>query len=90
MTATPNVPETVQELLERQEPREENINFQELALKCLVKCSAEQNAQVAALILETLRDWHLQQCQEADNPLPWCIDATRLDVALKTLNLVSW
>ena len=87
MTATP---ETVQQLLELQEPREEDINFQELACKALLKCTAEQSAQVAALILETLRDWHLQQCQEADNPLPWCIDATRLDVALKTLNLVSW
>ena len=88
MTTTPNVPETVQELLKRQE--EKQVDFLQLALKSLLQCSAEENAKVAGVILETLRDWHLKQCEEADNPLPWVIDATRLDLALKSLNLVSW
>ena len=85
---TPNTP---QELLDRQEVREENVNFQELACKALLKCSAEENAQVASVILESLRDWHAQEARKAgNNTAAWVVDATRLDLALKTLNLVSW
>ena len=86
-------PETVQELLDLQteEATEEEVNFQQLACKCLLKCSAEENAQVAAVILESLRDWHVQESRKAgNNTTAWVCDATRLDLALKTLNLVSW
>ena len=89
MTTTPNVPDTVQELLDLQEGTDEP-NFQELAAKCLIKCSAEENWQVAAVILETLRDWHLERSRDAGASPQWLVDAARLDVALKTINLVSW
>ena len=88
MTTTPNTP---QELLDMQELREEDVNFQELACKALLKCSAEQNAQVAAVILESLRDWHVEESKKPENnSTPWLVDATRLDLALKTLQLVRW
>ena len=88
MTTTPNSP---QELLDMQELREEDVNFQELACKALLKCSAEQNAQVAAVILESLRDWHVEESKKPENnSTPWLVDATRLDLALKTLQLVRW
>ena len=90
MTTTPNVPNTVQELLDRQEIKEEDINFQELAAKCLIKCTAEENFQVAAVILESLRDWHLERSRDDGASPQWLVDAARLDVALKTINLVSW
>ena len=84
-------PTTPQELLDRQEVREEDVNFQELACKALLKCSAEENAQVCSVILESLRDWHLQESKKpGTNTVAWVVDATRLDLALKTLNLVSW
>ena len=90
MTTTPSTPDTVQELLDLQELNEDDINFQEMACKCLLKCSAEQNAEVVASVLEALRDWHISESKTADNPLPWVVDATRLDSALRLLNLVTW
>jgi len=92
MTATPQTPETVQELLARQEQKEEEVNMLQLGLKALLECSAEENAQVAEVILETLRDWHMQESRnpENQNPTAWLVDAARLDVALKTLQLVRW
>ena len=92
MTQTPNVPETVQELLARQEQKEEQVNMLQLGLKALLECSAQENAQVAEVILETLRDWHMQESRnpENQNPTAWLVDAARLDVALKTLQLVRW
>ncbi len=89
MTATPQTPETVQELLDRQEQKEE-VNMLQLGLRALLECSAEENAQVAEVILETLRDWHMQESRnpENQNPTAWLVDAARLDVALKTLQLV--
>lgn len=90
MTATPSTPDTVQELLELQQQNEDSINFQELACHALLKCTAEENAQVVASVLEALRDWHISESKEADNPLTWVVDATRLDSALRLLNLVTW
>ena len=90
MTTTPNTPDTVQELLDRQEIKEDEINFQELACKALIKCSAEENFQVASVILESLRDWHVERSRDEDASPQWLVDAARLDVALKTINLVSW
>ena len=93
MTTTPNVPETVQELLDLQveQATQEEVNFLELACKCLIKCTAHENSQVAEVILESLRDWHVEQSkEEGNNPTPWLVDATRLDLALKTLKLVRW
>ena len=86
MTTTPS---TVQELLDLQEGTDEP-NFQELAAKCLIKCSAQENHQVALVILETLRDWHLQEAEKPGASPAWLVDAARLDVALKTANLISW
>ena len=88
MTATP---QTVQELLDRQEQKEE-VSMLQLGLKALLECSAHENAQVAEVILETLRDWHMQESRnpENQNPTAWLVDAARLDVALKTLQLVRW
>ena len=90
MTTTPNAPETVQELLDRQAHQEEEVNYLELALRSLHQCLAEDNHKVAYLILENLRDWHLCQLEEADNPLSLTIDATRCDSALKLLSLVTF
>ena len=88
MTTTPT-PDTVQELLGLQEGTDDP-NFQELACKALLQCTAEENWQVAAVILETLRDWHLQRSRDTGASPQWLVDAARLDVALKTINLVSW
>ena len=91
MATTPSTPETVQELLDRQEVNEDTINFQELACKALLKCTAHENFEVVIAVVEAMRDWHLEQSKEPENnPAPWLVDAARLDVALKTLNLVRW
>ena len=91
MTTTPNVPETVQELLELQQQSEDEINFQELACKALLQCSAYENWQVLITVVEALRDWHVSESKKPENnPTPWLVDATRLDLALKTLKLVRW
>ena len=86
MTQTPNSPK---ELLEQQE-QNETLNFQRVACEALLQCSPYEHWQVATVILETLRDWHLEESQKAGKSPAWVVDATRLDLALKTINLVSW
>lgn len=86
MTTTPNSPA---ELLQQQEERD-NLNFQRVACEALLQCSAKENWQVALVILETLRDWHLSESKQAGASPQWLVDAARLDVALKTANLISW
>ena len=88
-TPSPSTPNSPAELLQQQE-QNENLNFQRVACEALLQCSAEENCQVAAVILETLRDWHLQESKKAGASPAWVVDATRLDLALKTINLVSW
>ena len=86
MTQTPNSPA---ELLQQQEDNN-NLNFQRVACEALLQCSAEENHQVALVILETLRDWHLKEAEKEGASPAWLVDAARLDVALKTANLISW
>ena len=86
MTTTPNSPK---ELLEQQEQNNE-LDFQRVAAEALVHCTPKETAELAGVILETLRDWHVHESKTAENSTAWLVDATRLDLALKTLNLVRW
>jgi hypothetical protein len=88
-TPSPSTPNSPTELLQQQE-QNENLNFQRVACEALLQCSAEENHQVALVILESLRDWHLNKAEEAGASPAWLVDAARLDVALKTTNLISW
>ena len=85
MTTTPNTP---QELLDMQE--KEETNPQKEACLALLDCTPQQSWEVAQVILESLRDWHVAEAKKPNSSPQWLVDATRLDLALKTLNLVSW
>ena len=86
---TTSVPNSPAELFQQQEDNK-NLNFQRVAAEALLQCSAKENWEVALVILESLRDWHLTESKKPGASPSWLVDAARLDVALKTANLISW
>jgi len=72
---------------------ETELSPEEKAVMWLAKCGPETHLKMAKVMVEALRDYHVEQAREmaaeGDAPVAWVVDATRLDAALAQLNHVK-
>ena len=94
MTATPNTPDTVNELLDRQ-CTESGLTDVQKVLVILAEMSPKDNHEVVETVVEVLRDWHKSRAKELMEEgegaaLSWAAEATLLQVALSNLKSVTY